>query len=39
VTALSIGCAYMVRETTMAIDNLEEEAKLYSMVMQKHEKN
>jgi hypothetical protein len=37
VTALSIGCAYMVRETTMAIDNLEEEAKLYSMVRKKHE--
>ena len=25
-------------ETTMAIDNLEEEANLYSMVQKKHEK-
>jgi hypothetical protein len=27
----------MVRETTMAIDNLTEEAQLYSMVRKKHE--
>ncbi len=39
VTALSIACAYMVRETTMAIDNLEEEARLYSMVKKKHEQH
>jgi hypothetical protein len=38
VAALSTACAFMVRETTMAIDNLEEEANLYSMVQKKHEK-
>ena len=37
VGALSTACAYMVRETTMAIDNLEEEAQLYSEVRRKHE--
>jgi hypothetical protein len=40
VTGLSTACAFMIRETTMAIDNLAEEAELYSMVKQKHaEKN
>src|SRR5512146_3248240 len=38
VTALSIACALMVRETRMAIANLAEEAELYSAVRKSHEK-
>jgi hypothetical protein len=38
VAGLGISCAYMVRETTMAIDNLEEEANLYSMVRNRIER-
>lgn len=38
VGALSTACALMVRETTMAIDNLEEEAQLYSDVRKKHDR-
>lgn len=38
VTGLVIACFLMVRETTMAIDNLDEEAELYSVVRQRHEK-
>ncbi len=37
VTGLVVSCALMVRETTMAIDNLSEEAQIYSIVQQKHE--
>ncbi len=38
VTALSIACAFMVRETRMAIANLSEEAELYSAVTKRREK-
>ena len=38
VTALSIACGFMVRETRMAIDNLSEEAELYSAVKKSYEK-
>lgn len=37
VTGLSTACGLMVRETTMAIDNLTEEARVYSVVRKKHE--
>jgi hypothetical protein len=37
VTGLSTACAFMVRETTMAIDNLAEEAQLYSMAQKRRE--
>ncbi len=37
VYGLASACVLMVRETTMAIDNLSEEAELYSVVRQRHE--
>ena len=36
VSGLVVACALMVRETTLAIDNLAEEADAYSKVMAKH---
>ncbi len=35
VAGLGVACTLMVRETTMAIDNLAEEAELYSVVRKK----
>jgi hypothetical protein len=37
VAGLSTACAFMVRETTMAIDNLTEEAQLYSTIRNRQE--
>lgn len=37
VAGLVAGCYLMVRETTMAINNLDEEAEIYSVVRQRHE--
>jgi hypothetical protein len=37
VAGLVAACAIMVRETTMAIDNLAEEAEIYSVVQRKHD--
>jgi hypothetical protein len=36
VSGLAMACAFMVRETTLAIDNLAEEANAYSKAMAKH---
>ncbi len=36
VAGLVAACAMMVRETTMAIENLTEEAQVYSIAMQRH---
>jgi len=36
VIALAAACAMMIRETTMAIDNLTEEAQIYSVVQDRH---
>lgn len=38
VAGLVAACAIMVRETTMAIDNLAEEAEIYSIVQRKHDR-
>jgi len=37
VAGLVLACVLMVRETTMAIENLDEEAELYSVIRQRHE--
>jgi hypothetical protein len=36
VAGLVMACAFIVRETTLAIDNLAEEANAYSKAMAKH---
>jgi len=36
VIALGMACAFIVRETTLAIDNLTEEAQIYAQVVAKH---
>jgi hypothetical protein len=36
VSGLVMACAFIVRETTLAIDNLEDEANAYSKAMAKH---